>query len=131
MYCLFSLVFSATLQAQASKELNDQFLKILESFPSGFETLKNGVPKYDIKNNSFYSKVNISGTKYCFLEKDYRSGKLELLANIESDEELPMSVLINYIRNGKPKLQRWILMVYHWCLIQILNTKTVVNMKCM
>ncbi|HQV87402.1 MAG TPA: hypothetical protein PKZ90_15810, partial [Chitinophagaceae bacterium] len=67
---VLSLVFSATVQAQAGKELNDQFLKIMESFPSGFATLKNGVPKYDIKNNKFYSKVNISGTKYCFLEKD-------------------------------------------------------------
>ncbi|MBK9382314.1 MAG: hypothetical protein IPN39_13440 [Chitinophagaceae bacterium] len=101
---VLSFVFSATVQAQASKELNDQFLKILESFPSGFETLKNGVPKYDIKNNSFYSKVNISGTKYCFLEKDYRTGKLEYLANIESDEELPMSVFDKLYTEWKAKI---------------------------
>ena len=92
---VLSLVFSATVQAQASKELNDQFLKILEAFPSGFETLK---------NNKFYSKVNISGTKYCFLEKDYKSGKLEFLANIESDEELPMSVFDKLYTEWKAKI---------------------------
>ncbi len=99
-----SLVFSATVQAQASKEMNDQFLKILEAFPSGFATLKNGVPEYAIKNNSFYSKVNISGTKYCKLEKENRTGKLEFNATIKSDDDLPSSVFDKIYAEWKAKI---------------------------
>ncbi|HRA12928.1 MAG TPA: hypothetical protein PKX31_14725, partial [Chitinophagaceae bacterium] len=92
VFLVLSLSFTVTVQAQASKELKEQFLKIMEAFPTGFVTLKNGAPKYDIKNNSFYSKVNISGTKYCRLEKVDKTEKLEYKANIESDDDLSSSV---------------------------------------
>ncbi|MBK8952988.1 MAG: hypothetical protein IPM85_12615 [Chitinophagaceae bacterium] len=100
------LILSSTspLQAQPTTALNKQFMDILLAFPSGFNSLKSGVPKYDIKGSSFYSKVNIEGTKYCKLEKNSNTGKLEFIAMILSDDETGYNVFEESFAAWKKKI---------------------------
>ncbi|MBK6935609.1 MAG: hypothetical protein IPH18_01025 [Chitinophagaceae bacterium] len=122
------LILSSTspLQAQPTTALNKQFMDILLAFPSGFNSLKNGVPKYDIKGSSFYSKVNIEGTKYCKLEKNSNTGKLEFIAMILSDDETGYNVFEESFAAWKKRSQDWILTAQNWCLTCVISIRMMI-----
>lgn len=86
------LLLSVNLYAQASKEQNKQFMDLMLSFPSGFTTIKGAPAGYKGDSSSFYSKVNISGTRYCRMERNDITGKLEYHGMILADEESSYSV---------------------------------------
>lgn len=84
----FFLLGTTALRAQPSDNQKKQFMDLLLAFPSGFSTIINSATKSGF-GESYYTKVNLEGTKYCRLERSEETGKLEFEGMILADDETP------------------------------------------
>ncbi len=86
VFVLASLTAPLIAAAQNTETLNGQFMQILLSYPTKFNTINDGAGKYPLKGH-FRSKVQIEGTERSGLQEDIFTGKLEFVSNILSDED--------------------------------------------
>jgi hypothetical protein len=98
------VVNNSNLQAQVTKEVNDQFLKIMEAFVSGFSTIKGQqiVARFD--STWVRSKICITGAKDCSLKTNYETGAVEFTATLQNDDELSESDFAKTYAEWKKKI---------------------------